>query len=416
MDPGSLSPREFDVVVWGATGFTGRLVASHLLERYGAAGDLRWAVGGRSARRLEAVREELGPGANGLSILVGDGGDAAAMDAVARRTKVVCSTAGPFARYGTELVAACARRGTHYCDITAEGQWIRRMVDEHEAAARASGARLVPCCGFDSIPSDLGCFFINEAMRSRTGRPCAEVKLLVRRLRGAISGGTAASLLKLIEDVRDDRDARRMLADPYSLNPDGERSGPDGPDRRGTAWDEDVDSWTAPFVMAAINTRVVRRSNALMNYAYGRDFRYDEAQMTGRGLRGRAVAAGMSGTLGAIVGMAWFRPTRWLLRTFVLPSPGQGPDARRRARGAFDMLLVGRNDTAELRACVQGDRDPGYELTSRMLGESAVCLARDETTPNVGGGFWTPASCFGDRLIERLERNARMTFTIESDG
>ena len=411
----SSNARELDLVVWGATGFTGRLVAAYLFERYGADGELRWAMGGRNAVKLEGLREELGRASSNIPLLVGDSHDAVAMDAVVTRTRVVCSTVGPFAKYGTELVAACARHGTHYCDITGEVHWIRRMIEDHEGAARASGARIVHCCGFDSIPSDLGCLYLNEAMRSRHGRPCSEVKLRVKRMKGGFSGGTVASVLNVLEEVRADRTTRRVMGDPYALNPDGERSGPDGPDQRGPVWDVDVDSWTAPFVMAAINTRVVRRSNALLDYAYGRAFRYGEAIMTGRGPSGWARATGATVALGGFLTLASFRPTRALLNKFVLPQPGEGPSAQQRRQGFFDLLLVGKSDDVRLRARVKGNRDPGYGATSRMLGESAVCLALDEEELIAGGGVWTPASCLGVRLIERLERNAGMSFSLESD-
>ncbi len=405
--------RHLDLVVWGATGFTGRLVAEYLLGRYGAAGDLRWAVGGRSAAKLGRVRAELGEGSEEIPMLLGDSHDPASLDAIASRARVVCSTVGPFARHGSELVAACVRHGTHYCDITGEVQWMRRMIDAHEGAARESGARIVHACGFDSIPSDLGCFFVQEAMRDAHDRPCEEVKLRVRRARGGFSGGTVASMLLALEEAKGDRTVRRVLGHPYSLNPEGERSGPDGSDQRGVAWDPDVGSWTAPFVMAAVNTRVVRRSNALLGYVYGRDFRYSEATMTGRGPAGWARAAGLTAGLGGFVTLASVPPTRALLEKLALPKPGEGPSREERERGFFDLVLVGKGVGHEVRARVTGDRDPGYGATSRMLGESAVCLAQDADELGVGGGFWTPASAMGARLIARLRESAGMGFEIE---
>ena len=404
--------RDFDLVVWGATGFTGRLVAEYLFGRYGAGGDLRWAMGGRSESKLEQVRAGLGEGAEKVPILVGDSHDPASLQAIVTRARVVCSTVGPFARYGSELVAACARHGTHYCDITGEVQWMRRMIDAHEGTARESGARIVHACGFDSIPSDLGCLFVHDAMRQAHGHPCEEVKLRVRRAKGGFSGGTAASMLNALEEALGDRDVRRVLGNPYSLNPDGERSGPDGPDQRGAAWDPDVDSWTAPFVMAAINTRVVRRSNALSGYAYGREFRYGEAVMTGRGPAGWARAVGLTAGLGGFMTIASMSPGRALLRRLALPKPGEGPSREKRESGFFDLLLVGKGGGAEVRARVRGDRDPGYGATSKMLGESAVCLARDAGDLRVAGGFWTPASSMGSRLIDRLRDNAGMSFDL----
>lgn len=403
--------RDYDVVVWGATGFTGRLVAEYLLSRYGASRDLRWAVGGRNREKLEAVLGQIG--APDLPILVGDSHDRQSLDAIVTRTRVVCSTVGPFAKYGSELVAACARHGTHYCDLTGEVHWIRRMIDDHQGEAQSSGARLVHCCGFDSIPSDLGCLFLNDAAVRQYGRPCGEIKLRVRKMRGGFSGGTAASLLNVVEEASRDRGTRRVLADPYALNPAGERTGPDGRDQARPEWDPDVSSWTAPFVMASINTRVVRRSNALMGYPYGRDFRYSEAVMTGRGAAGWMTAVGLSSAIAGLIGAASIGPTRNLLSRLVFPRPGEGPSEEQRERGFFDMLLVGKTEENEtVRGRVKGKRDPGYGATSRMLGESAVCLADDAEQLSVPGGFWTPASCMGHRLIERLQQNAGMTFEI----
>jgi short subunit dehydrogenase-like uncharacterized protein len=407
--------RDFDVVVWGASGFTGKLVAAYLYEQYGAGADLRWAIGGRDKMKLEKVRAGLGADAGEIPILVGNSTDADAMAEIAASTSVVCSTVGPFAKYGTELVAACVRGGTHYCDITGEVQWMRRMIDGYEEEAQESGARIVHACGFDSIPSDLGCFYVNRAMWERHGVPCREVKTRVRKMKGAFSGGTVASILNAVEEARQDPDARRTMGNPYGLNPAEAQAGPDGPDQRGPAWDDDVDSWTAPFVMAAINTRVVRRSNVLMDYAYGQDFRYSEATMTGRGPAGWTRATMMTAGLGAFFAAASVGPARNLLNRMVLPQPGEGPSREQREAGSFELIVVGKHPqdrVLDIRARVTGDRDPGYGATSRMIGESAVCLAKDGDRMQVEGGFWTPASCLGDFLLKRLRRSAGMRFEL----
>jgi short subunit dehydrogenase-like uncharacterized protein len=418
MDKQTGEDREYDLVVWGATGFTGRLVAEYLHGRYGAGEQLRWAIAGRNEAKLESLRTGLGAAPEALPILLGDSADEEALATIAARTRVICSTVGPFARYGSPLVAACAAAGTDYCDITGEVQWVRRMIDAHEERARATGARIVHCCGFDSIPSDLGTLFMNQSMEARHGSPCHEVKLRVRRMRGAFSGGTVASMMNALEEAKRDPAARRSMGNPYGLNPAGEQRGPDGPDQRGTVWDADVNSWTAPFVMAAVNTRVVRRSNALMDYAYGRDFRYNEAVMTGRGAAGWVRANSMTLALGGFMAAAYLTPTRAVLNKLFLPTPGEGPSEEDRENGFYDIVLVGKTDGAEprvLRGRVKGDRDPGYGSTSRMLGESAVCLALDGAELDVGGGFWTPASAMGARLLARLENNAGLSFEIESD-
>lgn len=415
MSPNRPKHRKFDLVIWGATGFTGRLVAEHLFKKFGADGEIAWAIAGRNAGRLAEVCMELTGDPKGLPVLIGDSTDAASLDRIAAQTRVICATAGPFALYGSEMVGACARHGTDYCDITGEVQWIRRMIDMYGDEAVASGARIINCCGFDSLPSDLGCLYLQHEMQERHGTHCREIRFLLRKASGAFSGGTVASLMNLMQEARADRDVRRLLANPYALNPDGEQSGPDGPDQRGPAFDKSLQSWTAPFVMAAINTRIVRRSNALLDYEYGEDFRYSEAVLCGRGIAGLAIASATSAALGGLFVASAAAPTRALLEKFFLPKPGEGPSATARHRGFFDILLVGKphNDAAsDLHAQVCGDRDPGYGATSRMLGEAALCLAQDDI--DAGGGFWTPASSMGFALIDRLERDAGVTFRIES--
>lgn len=407
------SPREFDLVLIGATGFTGRLVAEHLLARHGADGSLRWALAGRNREKLAQVRESLGPGADALPLVVADSHDRPSLDALATSTRVVCSTVGPYALHGAELVAACAAAGTDYCDLTGEVPWMRRMLDAHAESAARSGARLVHCCGFDSIPSDLGVAFLQEQAATRLGAPLTRVRMRVKALRGGLSGGTAASMLQIMEESRRDPEIKRILANPYALCPPEHRRGVHQPYVAGPAFDPVFRAWSAPFVMAAINTRIVHRSNALAGSAYGPEFRYDEAMLTGRGLRGRTRAITLSLGLGAFAAGAALGPTRALIRRWMLPAPGDGPDAEKRASGLFDLRFHGVTaDGRELTARVTGDRDPGYGSTSKMLGEAAVCLARDLAPGEPAGGFWTPATALGTRLRERLVRHAGLTFEI----
>jgi short subunit dehydrogenase-like uncharacterized protein len=325
----------------------------------------------------------------------------------------VCTTVGPYARYGSKLVAACARAGTDYCDLTGELHWMHRMIAQHQAEAEQSGARIVHTCGFDSIPSDLGVWFLQQEMQARHGVPCGRVRYRVQGFAGGFSGGTVASMLAMLEEAGRDPEVRRILANPYALDPDPDRRGPDGPDQMGPAWDDAFGEWTGPFVMAACNTRVVRRSNALLGYAYGRGFRYDEATLTGRGPAGWLKAAGLAAALGAGMGVMSVGPLRRIL-TGRLPAPGEGPSEQQRERGYFDIRLFGEHPDDRgkgLRARVTGDRDPGYGSTSRMLGEAAVCLAQDEL--DVAGGFWTPASALGRALLGRLETSAGLAFRVE---
>lgn len=412
--------KDFDVVIWGATGFTGRLTAAHLLEQHGAGGgSLRWAIAGRNREKLDAVADEIaaetGLDTGSLPRVVADAGDERSLGALVDRARVVCTTVGPYARYGSLLVELCAARGTDYCDLTGEVQWMRRMIDAHEPAARASGARIVHNCGFDCIPSDLGTWFMQRETKARRGSPSPHVKLRVGGFSGGVSGGTAASMLNLVEEAVADPEVRRIMADPYSLNPEGARNGPDGPDARGPAFDADFGQWTAPFVMAAINTRVVRRTNALLDSPYGADFRYDEAVLTGEGPAGFAKAAGQAAAQAA--GMAAFAigPLRRLGARW-LPESGEGPSKSQRENGFFELRFHAAppegSGAEPLVGRVTGDRDPGYGSTSKMLGQAALCLALDP--PKVVGGFFTPAAAMGDALIERLVKHAGLTFELTS--
>lgn len=406
------SGRELDVLLWGATGFTGRLVAEHLLARHGAAGSLRWALGGRNREKLERLRADLGTAAEALPLVVANADDEGALAEVVPRARVVCTTVGPYALYGSKLVAACARSGTHYCDLTGELPWMRRMIDAHQKEAEESGARIVHNCGFDCIPSDLGVFFLQREMQARHGVACARIRYRVLDFRGGFSGGTAASGMNMLAEAAADPAIRRLIADPYGLNPPGER-GPDEPDRLTPAQEPDL-GWTAPFVMAAINTRVVRRTNALLGHPWGREFRYDEAIVTGPGPTGFAKAAAVAAGQAAMAAGGGLGPVRGLLGRF-LPEPGTGPSARQREQGFFDILLLGEHPTdpsKNLKGRVRGDRDPGYGSTSKMLGEAAVCLAQDALS--VGGGFWTPAAAMGAPLLERLGAHAGVEFRIEA--
>ena len=408
--------REFDVVLWGASGFTGALVAEHLLRRFGAgSSELHWALGGRNRGKLEALRSGLGSGAADLPIVIGDAGSPEDMRRVAERTRVVCSTVGPYAKYGSPLVEACVAAGTDYCDLTGEAPWMQRMIDAHQATAEASGARLVHTCGFDCIPSDLGTLFIQNEMKSRHGLVSPFVKLRVQGFSGGASGGTLASMFYMMEEARSDPRVMRAMGDPYALNPEGDRSGPDAAERLAPWYDSEFGQWSAPFVMGGINTKVVRRSNALLGYPFGRGFRYDEGVLMGSGFGGALKAGATAFGQGGVMAAAAVGP----LRRFAegrLPAPGEGPSPKAREKGYFDLLLHAvhpGDSTQTLRARVTGDRDPGYGSTSKMLGESAVCLARDSLPES--GGFFTPASLLGEALRARLEAHAGLRFEIEGD-
>lgn len=403
--------RVYDVVVYGATGFTGRLVAEHLNAVYGVGRDVAWAIAGRSRAKLEALRAEIGV-AN-LPLIIADASDPASLVAMAKSAKVVITTVGPYQLYGEGLVAACAETGADYVDLCGEPAWMAAMVGKYDAKAKASGARIVFSCGFDSIPFDLGVAFAQKHAKERFGVPLQRVHGRVRKMKGGFSGGTAASLIATVEASGKDRSILKTLADPFALTP-GFR-GPEQPRGDKPVFDEANSTWAGPFVMAMINTKNVHRSNYLRGHSYGKDFVYDEMMLTGEGEKGKKrakTAARVEGLTNAFIG---FPPTRALLRRFVLPKPGQGPSKQEREMGFYDVLFMGETkDGRTLRAGVTGDKDPGYGSTSKMISESALCLARDVGRDETPGGVWTPGAALGDKLIARLEANAGMRFGLEN--
>ncbi|MCY1015719.1 saccharopine dehydrogenase family protein [Pyxidicoccus sp. MSG2] len=415
----SKSSAEFDVIVWGATGFTGRLVAEYLAQTRDSH-RARWALAGRDLKKLEEVRRGLATQVAScaeLPLLVADAKDAASLDALVTRTRVVCTTVGPYAKYGNELVAACARAGTDYCDLTGEVQWMRRMIDDHHEQARASGARIVHTCGFDSIPSDLGTLMMQEHMREKHGGHLGSVRLYMGPMRAGASGGTVASLMQALEEVAVDRSVRRVLVNPHALDPDPRQ--PRNPAERDLAtvrYSQESGQWTGPFVMASVNTRVVRRSHALLGFPWGRDFLYTEVAGYGAGVKGLTRATSMTAGLGGFFVALQVKPLRKLLESKVLPAPGQGPSAEERERGFFVAQLLGEGKSprtgreVKLKGKVAAKGDPGYAATARMLSEAALSLAFDANPTQ--GGVLTPASCMGLRLVERL-RKAGMTFEVQ---
>jgi short subunit dehydrogenase-like uncharacterized protein len=404
--------RKFDIVVFGASGFTGRLVVEYLHQQYPSDSGLRWAVAGRNQAKLEKVLSDFGIDRDSVPILIADSDDRQSLDAITEQTRVVLTTVGPYANYGSALVASCVANGSDYCDLAGEVQWMRKMIDEHQAEATRSGARIVHSCGFDSIPSDIGVHFLQKNAIDLFNAPCSKVSLLVRAISGGASGGTIASGLNAIEEAKKDRKIARILADPYSLNPENQRKGPDGRDQMGVKFNDALGVWTAPFVMGIVNMRIVRRSNALLDYRYGENFSYDESTLVGSGITGWMKSAIGTAGLGGFMLASSFDLTREHLVKRFLPKPGDGPTKEQRENGYYNLILVGSTESGDrVQVRVKGDRDPGYGSTSKMLGESAVCLARDHL--DVGGGFWTPASAMGDKLLDRLQANAGLSFEVE---
>lgn len=392
-----MSSAKFDIVVYGATGFTGQLVAEYLTQHYKTDKTLKWAMAGRSLGKLKAVRDAIGAPGN-TPLIVADASDAASLRAMAEQTMSVITTVGPYQLYGEELLAACVATGTDYFDLCGEPIWMRQMIDKYEAAAKESGARIVFSCGFDSVPFELGTFFVQEEAKRVFGTPATRVKGRVRDMRGTLSGGTAASAKATFDAVAKDISLIAILNDPFALTPGF--AGPKQPKGNRSLLEEDLQSWAAPFMMALINTRNVHRSNMLMGFPYGQDFVYDEMVLTGPGEKGEANAKRVMAANAEKTGPS-------------APKPGEGPSKEERENGLFNLLYVAiAPDGRAVRAGVTGDRDPGYGSTSKMISECAICMLRDVT--DVAAGFWTPGAAMQHKLIKRLRDNAGLTFAVEA--
>ena len=409
-----MSSASYDLVIFGASSFVGKILCRYLSEEPGAR-EIKWCLAGRSLAKLEDVRRSLGDSATSLPLALADAADEAALRKLCGSARVVVSTVGPYALYGEPLIRACAESGTDYCDLTGEVQWIRRMLQRYEATARQSGARIVNCCGFDSVPSDLGVHFVQREAMRRYGVPCTRIKMRVKAMRGGFSGGTTASIMNVAKEAAADSSLRRELADPYSICPAEFAPRVRQPEVTSAQFDVDFNNWLAPFVMSGINTRIVHRTNALLDGAYGAGFAYDEAVLAGQGLKGRLTGAAASAGIVAFLFAAAMPPTRAILQKFVLPKPGEGPSPEAQRNGLFDLRFLGITANGDrVRAKVTGDRDPGYGSTAKMLGQAALCLAQDIDKQVERGGFWTPAAIFGDRLIARLTARSGLSFELET--
>ena len=406
--------RQYDIILFGATSFVGQILTGYLLEQHPCGGDVKWAIAGRSESKLEKLQLSFGEAASALPIIVANADDISAMEALVESTKVVISTVGPYALFGEPLIQACVAKGTDYCDLTGEPQWIKKMVDRYEAAAKTSGARIVHSCGFDSIPSDLGVYFLQETAKERFGEYCSSIKMRVKKMKGAASGGTVASMMNIVKEATKDKALRKLLVNPYALCPPNHPFTKKQTDLKTLAYDNDMQAWIAPFVMAAINVRIVHRTNSLLGNQYGENFLYDEAMVTGKSILGGMGAAALSAGLGGFMVAAAIPPSRWLMEKTILPKPGEGPSPKAQLEGFYDLRFVGKTDNGDLIRCkVTGDRDPGYGSTAKMLGQAALCLVQDISKEQKAGGFWTPASIFGTQIIARLEQHAGVTFSIE---
>ena len=380
-----------EITVYGASGFTGRLVAEYLAQSYP---ELDFAMAGRSLGKLEQVRDEMGISSK-IGLVQADATDPDSLHRMARDTKCVITTVGPYQLYGTPLVKACAEAGTDYCDLSGEPAWMADTIRDFSETAADTGARIVHSCGFDSVPFDMGVYFLQKAAKERFGQPCNRVRGRVRAMKGTFSGGTAASFLTTMQRAGKEPEIIGLLKNPFALTPGF--TGPEQPHGAKPIYEDDLSSWSAPFIMASINTKNIHRSNHLLDHAYGADFVYDEMMFTGDGERGEAAAK-------QVASMNAFGDNP--------PKPGEGPGLEERESGFYDVLFVGETREGQvIRVGVSGKRDPGYGSTSRMIAECALTCTREGLdTP---GGIYTPAPAFGDALIKRLETAGVMRFRVE---
>ena len=412
----SVTARPYDLVVWGATGVAGKLVVDYLTEEY-TPSELALAIAGRNKNRLDAVRRDVVEKTewNKLPVILGNAEDPESLEEMAEQTQVVCTTVGPYTKYGTPLVEACISTGTDYCDLTGEVNWIREMVDRYHDRAADADVRIIHSCGFDSVPADLGTLLVQAFAIETYDRPCTIVRIYIEDGKGGISGGTLASAVEVFKAVSENPIARATLENPYSLAPPDERTGIDTGIQRMPQKDSITSEWTAPSPMAIVNERVIRRSNALLEYPWGRDFQCSEVVPTGHGAEGALKAIIITGGLAAGKAGLSIEPLRSALQRFVFPDPGKGPTREETARGSFTVRILGSGVSVDGPFSVQGrisaDQGPGYGATARMLSEAAMCLVNNEIESPLSGGVLTPASGIGMPLSDRLQ-NAGLTVSV----
>ena len=407
--------RPYAVILYGATSFVGQITAHYLTNFLSNAknkdgSNVTWAIAGRDEEKLNELQSKL---ESKVDIIIANSKDSASLDEMTKQTQVIISTVGPYLKYGEPLIKSCAENGTDYVDLTGEAIFIKDMMDKYQDTAKQSGARIVNSCGFDSIPSDLGVYFTQTKAEEKFGEACNVIHMRVKAAKGGISGGTIASMATIFEEVGEDKSRRKQVANPYLLNDDTDVPNVRQDNVSKPEYDSTHKRWLAPFVMASINTRIVHRSNKLLGYEYGRDFKYDEAMWMKDGVKGKLSSYAMSAGLLGFATAMMIKPSRELLSKHVLPKAGTGPSKDEQENGYFDIRHFGqtaKNDTITVK--VTGDKDPGYGSTSRMLAQAALCLAQDISKEDVGGGFWTPASAMGDKLIARLEEHSGLSFEV----
>jgi short subunit dehydrogenase-like uncharacterized protein len=407
--------KEFDLIVFGATSFVGQILCDYLVNEYTEA-NLTWAMAARSESKLEKLRTKLGAKAHSIPSLIADSADENSLQLLCSKTSVIISTVGPYALYGELLVKVCAETGTDYCDLTGEAPWIRLMIERYADTAERTGARIVNSCGFDSIPSDLGVMYLQDQAFKQFGGMCPTVKMRVKTMKGGASGGTIASGINMYKEAAGNLALQAEMKDPYSLCPHDHKFGHQQ-HQVDVEFDEDFDSWVGSFIMEAINTRIVFRSNAIRKGgSYSDSFRYDEGTLTGAGKSGEKRAKKISlGTRLAPKFLSLGLVRNFLVK-FVLPKPGEGPTKDEQLHGHYDLRFLGLTQSnQQISVKVTGDRDPGYGSTAKMLAQAAISLHRDLDKGDSPGGFWTPATVFNDKLLDRLRAHAGMTFELIPD-
>jgi len=388
-----MSDKSLDVVIYGATGFTGKLVVEYMQENYGNDESVSWAIAGRSEEKLKAVSEDLKVGSNVPHLLV-DSNDRDSIESMVKQTKCVLTTVGPYQLYGAKILQQCVIHGVDYVDLCGEPGWMHEMINEYSNQAKETGARIVFSCGFDSIPFDLGVYFLQKEVIAQHGQPAPNVRGRVRAMNGEFSGGTAASLGATMTSLKEKPELFEVLINPFALS-DG-FTGPEQAQDSKPVYDEKLETWVAPFFMAPINTKNVHRSNVLMDHLYGEDFCYNEMWIQGPGEEGKA-AAEFAASMNPLADA---------------PAPGEGPSKESRDNGNYNVLFCADlADGTTIQAAVSGDMDPGYGSTSKMIAESAICLVKE--CPELVGGIYTPAPAMGEKLIARLQANAGLDFRLE---
>ena len=383
---------KYDFVIYGATGFTGKLVVEYAINQYANNNEISWAIAGRNNEKLEHVQEKYNLPSN-IGKIVVDSNDQNSIDEMVSQTKCVLTTVGPYQLYGEKIVKTCISTGTDYVDLCGEPGFMHKIISECSAEAKETGARIVFSCGFDSIPFDLGVLFVQEEVMAKLNKYASSVRGRVRAMNGEFSGGTAASMKATMAALQSNPELINILVNPHALC-DGMQGVKQDDDSK-PVYDEELDTWVAPFFMAPINTKNIHRSNKLMNHIYGENFKYNEMWIQGPGEEGKAAAEFIS-TMNPL-GDA--------------PEPGDGPSRESRENGNYDVLFCADVDGETIKASVSGDMDPGYGSTSKMITESAVCLVKD--CENLAGGIYTPAASMGKKLIKRLESSAGLTFKLE---